>query len=153
MLRNVDRALARERSLGLEVVLPATLAPVRVDPDRLQTLLGGTWAHVQERSHRGAPAGLTARDAPSGCSLTFWDTGPPLTPEDEARAFDRRWQALQGHELGSAFRMALSGALVEAHGGRATVGSLNGRTLFHFLLPRGEAASRFTGAPGLPTGE
>ncbi|HEY1906077.1 MAG TPA: ATP-binding protein, partial [Myxococcaceae bacterium] len=69
------------------------------------------------------------------CELTFWDSGPPLTPEGEAHAFDRRWQALRGHELGSAFRMALGGALVQAHGGRAQVGSLSGRTLFQFLLP------------------
>jgi len=90
---------------------------------------------VLERSRPGATAGLTARADPEGCELTFWDAGSPPTPDGEAHTVDRRWQALRGHDLGSAFRMALAGALVQAHGGRAWVGSLNGRTLFQFLVP------------------
>jgi len=126
---------ARERSVRLEVALPSSLPTVRVDLDRILLVLSGAWAHVLERSHAGSVAGLTARADAAGCELTFWDSGPALTPEGEAHAFDRRWQALRGHELGSAFRMALAGALVQAHGGRAQVGSLSGRTLFQFLLP------------------
>ena len=42
---------------------------------------------------------------------------------------------MHGHELGSAFRRALAGALVQVHGGHAGVGSLNGRTLFQLLIP------------------
>ena len=125
---------ARERSVRLEVSLPARLPSVRVDLDRLQLVFAGAWSHVLARSHSGAVAGLTARPAPDGCELTFWDSGPPLTPEGEAQVFDRRAQALRGHELGSAFRMAMAGALVQAHGGRAQVGSLSGRTLFQFVL-------------------
>ena len=108
---------------------------MRVDLDRILLVLSGAWAHVLERSRPGAVAGLTARSDASGCELTFWDSGPPLTPEGETHVFDRRWQALRGHELGSAFRMAIAGALVQAHGGRAQVGSLSGRTLFQFRLP------------------
>jgi signal transduction histidine kinase len=126
---------AHERSVRLEVALPPSLAPLCVDLDRIQLVIAGAWAHVLERSRPGAVAGLNVRADAGGCELTFWDSGPPLTPEGEAHAFDRRWQALRGHELGSAFRMALGGALVQAHGGRAQVGSLSGRTLFQFLLP------------------
>lgn len=126
---------ARERSIRLEVSLPPTLPAVRVDLDRILLALSGAWSHVLARSRPGAAVGLSARASPDGCELTFWDSGPPLTPDAEAHTFDRRWQALHGHELGSAFRMALAGALVQAHGGRAQVGSLNGRTLFQFLLP------------------
>jgi signal transduction histidine kinase len=125
---------AREQSVRLEVSLPATLPSVRVDLDRIQLALAGAWAHVLARSRSGAVAGLTARDSLDGCELTFWDSGPPLTPEGEAQVFDRRAQALRSHELGSAFRMAMAGALVQAHGGRAQVGSLSGRTLFQFML-------------------
>ena len=133
----VAASMARERGVRLELSLPPVLTPVRVDPDRLQLVLAGAWAHVLDRTHGGATAGLTVRDDPAGCALTFWDSGPALTPEGETRAFDRRWQALRGHELGSAFRMAVAGALVEAHGGTARVGSLSGRTLFELLFPRG----------------
>ncbi len=133
----VAAVVARERGVRLELSLPPVLTPVRVDPDRLQLVLAGAWAHVLDRTHAGAIAGLTVRDDPAGCALTFWDSGPALTPDGEAHAFDRRWQALRQHELGSAFRMAVAGALVEAHGGTARVGSLSGRTLFEFMLPRG----------------
>ena len=126
---------ARERSVRLEVSLPTTLPPVRVDIDRIHLALTGAWSHVLARSRSGASAGLSARTSPEGTELTFWDSGPPLTPEGEAHVFDRREQALRGHELGSAFRMATAGALVQAHGGRAQVGSLSGRTLFQLLLP------------------
>jgi len=128
-------ATARERGIRLEVSLPPPLATVRVDPDRLALVLSGAWAHVLERTHPGACAGLTARAEATGCMLVFWDQGQALTPEGEAHAFDRRWQAQRGHELGSAFRMAIAGALVQAHGGEARVGSLSGRTLFQLLLP------------------
>ena len=126
---------ARERSVRLEVSLPTTLPAGRLDLDRIQLVLAGAWSHVLARSRSGASAGLTARAAPEGCELTFWDSGPPLTPEGEAHVFDRREQALRGHELGSAFRMAMAGALVQAHGGVARVGSLSGRTLFQLVLP------------------
>jgi len=127
---------ARERSVRLEVSLPETLPTVRVDPDRIALVLSGAWSHVLARSRPGGPAGLNARALPDGCELTFWDSGPALTPDVEAHVFDRRWQAVRGHELGSAFRMAMAGALVQAHGGRAQVGSNNSRTLFLFTLPR-----------------
>ncbi len=126
---------ARERSVRLEVSLPATLPAVQVDLDRLQLAFAGAWSHVLARTRSGAVAGLNARPSPDGCELTFWDSGPPLTPEGETHVFDRRQQAIRGHELGSAFRMAMAGALVQAHGGRAQVGSLNDRTLFQFVLP------------------
>ena len=136
MSARVAAAMASERGVRLEVSLPPSAGPVRVDPDRLQLILAGAWAHVLDRTHQGATAGLAVRETPEGCALTYWDSGPALTPEGEAHVFDRRWQALRGHELGSGFRMALAGALVQAHGGSAQVGSLNGRTLFEFLLPR-----------------
>src|SRR5678809_832082 len=94
---------------------PQSLPSVRVDLDRLLLVLSGAWPHVLERSRPGATAGLTARADPEGCELTFWDAGSPPTPDGEAHTFDRRWQALRGHDLGSAFRMALAGALVQAH--------------------------------------
>jgi signal transduction histidine kinase len=108
---------------------------VRVDLDRLQLALASAWSHVLARGRSGASAGLTARASPDGCELTFWDSRPPLTPEGDAHVFDRREQALRGHELGSAIRMAMARAHVQAHGGRAQVGSLSGRTLFQFVLP------------------
>lgn len=126
---------ARTRGIQLEVKLPASLPRVRVDGDRIQLALAAALSHIVERSHAGATAGVTARPDPAGCVVTFWDTGAPLTPDEEGHAFDRRWHATRGHELGSGFRMAIAGALVQAHGGRAEVGSLNGRTLFHFFLP------------------
>jgi len=125
---------ARERSVRLEVSLPQSLPAIPVDLDRLQLAFAGAWSHVLARSRSGAVAGLNARALPEGCELTFWDSGPPLTPEGEGQVFDRRAQALRSHELGSAFRMAMAGALVQAHGGRAQVGSLNGRTLFQLVL-------------------
>jgi two-component system, OmpR family, sensor kinase len=135
--RSIESALvaARAQSVRLEVSLPETLPGVRVDPDRIHLALSGAWSHVLARSHPGSAAGLTVRALPDGCDLTFWDSGPPLTPDVEAHVFDHRCQALRGHELGSAFRMAMAGALVQAHGGRARVGSNNGRTLFQLVLP------------------
>jgi two-component system, OmpR family, sensor kinase len=131
----VARAEARSKSIQLEVDLPKQMPRARVDADRLAMALAGAWALVLERSRSGAPAGLSARVERGECLLTFWDVGPALTLEEESHAFDRGWQAVRARELGPGFRMALAGALVQAHGGRAWVGSLSGRTLFHFALP------------------
>jgi signal transduction histidine kinase len=131
----VARTEAGRKSIRLEVDLPKQIPRARVDADRMAMALGGAWALVLERSRSGAPAGLSARVERGECLLTFWDVGPALTPEEEVHAFDRGWQGVRAHELGPGFRMALAGALVGAHGGRAWVGSLSGRTLFHFALP------------------
>src|SRR4029450_10793728 len=96
---SVDSALtaARAQSVRLEVSLPETLPSVRMDPDRIHLALSGAWSHVLARSHPGAAAGLTARASSDGCELTFWDSGPPLTPDVEAHGFDRRWAGLREH--------------------------------------------------------
>jgi signal transduction histidine kinase len=131
----VARAEAGSKSIRLELDMPRELPRARVDPDQLGMALAGAWARILDRSRPGASAGLAVRVEPDQCLLTFWDMGPALTAEEEGHVFDRAWQTVRARELGPGFRMALAGALVQAHGGKAWVGSLSGRTLFHLTLP------------------
>ena len=126
---------ARERSVRLDGLPPRELPPIRVDLDRIQLALAGAWAHGLARSRAGASADLNARTSPDGCELTFWDSGPPLTPEGEAHVFDRRERRSAGTSSARRSGWRWTGALVQAHGGRAQVGSLSGRTLFQLVLP------------------
>ena len=76
-----------------------------------------------------------ARAKADGVALPSGIRARPHTPEGQADPFDRRWQPMRGHELGSAFRITVARVLVQAHGGHARVESLNGRTLFQQRIP------------------
>jgi hypothetical protein len=90
---------------------------------------------VLARSRPGASAGLSARGSTERVRADVLGLGPSAHPGGRGPRLRPARAGLRGHELGSAFRMAMAGALVQAHGGRATVGSLSGRTLFQLVLP------------------
>lgn len=105
------------------VALTHALAPARVAADRMR--LRQACVAVLENCRRYAPQSrvhletLTAGDAVIfRCS----DTGPGLSAEDQARAFDRFWRAdaSRGRSLGgSGLGLPIVRAIARAHGGEA----------------------------------
>ena len=70
--------------------------------------------------------------------LSVADTGPGLSPELAARAFDRfvRGDRMRSRASGSTgLGLAITRAIAEAHGGRVELETHPGRTVFTIVLP------------------
>ena len=68
--------------------------------------------------------------------LSISDTGPGIPPEQQARIFDRYWQAEETAQLGTGLGLSIAQGLVELHGGRIWVNSQPGQgSTFSFSLP------------------
>ncbi|NUR59035.1 MAG: HAMP domain-containing protein [Catenulispora sp.] len=92
------------------------------------------------RVHTPAGTRITVGIAPrrDAVRLTIEDTGPGLSPELAARAFDRfsRGDPNRSRASGSTgLGLAITRAIAEAHGGQVAVASEPGRTVFVLVLP------------------
>jgi two-component system sensor histidine kinase BaeS len=66
------------------------------------------------------------------------DTGPGIDPQDQARVFDRFWQANR-KQMGTGLGLCIAKSIVEAHRGEINVQSAVGRgSRFEFSLPLAE---------------
>jgi signal transduction histidine kinase len=90
----------------------------------------------------GGSIRVAATSAAGEVQFSVIDNGPGIPPEDLPRVFDRHWRARETAHLGAGLGLAISKAIVEAHGGRIWAESEPGRgTGFHFTVPAASAAS------------
>ncbi|MEO5568554.1 MAG: ATP-binding protein, partial [Gemmatimonadaceae bacterium] len=88
-----------------------------------------------------------------GNKVTFEvaDTGPGISPENRERLFDRFWQARATDLRGIGLGLAISRAIVEAHGGRIWVESEAGAgSRFTFSVPAAGAEDSLIGLAPTP---
>jgi PAS domain S-box-containing protein len=85
--------------------------------------------------------GLVTTGAASGDhAVVFWvtDTGSGMPSDELPRVFDRFWQRTSARHQGAGLGLAIAKAIVEAHGGRIWVDSIEGHgTTFSFTIPTG----------------
>ena len=128
-------AEARGVSLLVEPVPPIT---VEADPGRLRQAL----AHLLDNAVKFTPAGghvtLTASTDGTEALIAVADTGPGIAPTDLPRIWDRLYRGDPSRsERGMGLGLSLARAIVEAHGGTATVASEPGAgSVFTLRLPR-----------------
>lgn len=127
---------AREKRLTLVAEVAPGLPRVLADRDRAVQVL----ANLVGNALKFTPAGgrVTLRAAPADDAVRFdvEDTGPGITPEDQARIFDPFWQAGGGSRHGAGLGLAIARGLVESHGGHISLGSVRGKgTTLTFTLP------------------
>jgi signal transduction histidine kinase len=107
--------LADEQGVALVADLDGPLA-VRAAPGRLAQVLDNLLSNALEASPAGGTVTLSALAQPPWVELHLVDEGPGLTPEQQARAFDRFWRAGSGGG-GSGLGLAIVGRLVKADEG------------------------------------
>ncbi|MCX5387680.1 cell wall metabolism sensor histidine kinase WalK [Streptomyces sp. NBC_00083] len=118
--------------------LPAEPVAVRGDRERLQQVFVNLLANA--RTHTPPGTTVTARVEPRGSwvLVEIDDTGPGIPAELLPHVFERfaRGDASRSRNAGSTgLGLAIVQAVVAAHGGRVSVRSTPGRTVFTVLLP------------------
>jgi signal transduction histidine kinase len=127
---------AAARSLLVSSDVSPQLPLVNVDSGRIVQVLGNLLANAVKFTEPGGRITVHAEPGPSTVVVSVEDTGIGLAPEEQARVFDRFWQARRATRRGNGLGLAIARGIVEAHGGRIWVRSELGRgSTFSFTVP------------------
>jgi signal transduction histidine kinase len=134
-----------------QVTLVQSIEPgaglVRGDRDRLEQALQNLAGNALRYTPPGSTLRLSAARADGAVALSVEDEGPGIAPEHLPHIFDRfykaessrtvTWSADAGESAasnGSGLGLSIVKAIVERHGGKISVESRPGRTVFRFTL-------------------
>ena len=133
---DMQRPLASASSLECRIEVDAAVGEVWGDRNRLLQVLENLIGNAIKFTPAGGriTVGAVSRDHEVVFRVT--DTGAGIAPENQARVFDRFWQASRAGGLGAGLGLPITKGIVEAHGGRIWVESAEGRgSTFFFTVP------------------
>jgi signal transduction histidine kinase len=140
-----DRVTARHApalqsaGLTLQTTIEPGVTEVEGDRDRLEQALQNLAANALRYAPRGSTLRLVARRVEGGIGLSVEDEGAEgISAEHLPHIFDRFYKAdasRVGVKGGSGLGLSIVKAIVERHGGRISVASRPGRTVFEMVLP------------------
>jgi two-component system, OmpR family, sensor histidine kinase KdpD len=128
------RAASRQR---VDVDVPDELAPVLVDPVRLDQVLTNLLDNARSYA-AGSPVQVVARQAAGTVELRVVDHGPGIPGPEQERIFDQFYRLKGGGRRpeGTGMGLAICRGIVEAHGGRLRVETTpGGGATFVLTLP------------------
>jgi two-component system OmpR family sensor kinase len=112
---------------------------VHADPGRLEQALSNLVGNAIRFTPPGGEVSLSAQSLPGGggVRISVADTGVGLSPEDQARVFDRFYKLdASRSRAGTGLGLSIVRAIAEAHGGTAAVSSTPGRgSIFSVTIP------------------
>ncbi|MER6002066.1 HAMP domain-containing sensor histidine kinase [Nonomuraea angiospora] len=118
---------------------PAASAPVLGDEARLRQVVSNLVGNAITHTPAGTPVRIGVGTDGGESVLVIEDEGPGLSPEEEARVFDRFYRADASRARatgGAGLGLAIVRSIVTAHGGRVEVRSSPGRgAAFQVRLP------------------
>ena len=118
---NAVRPAFAARDVVLEISGDDGSLHVDVDVDRLGEVLGNVLDNALRHTPRGGSVTLSARRESDDALLTVADTGEGLASDDLDRIFERFYRvdrARSREQGGSGIGLAITRAIVEAHGGQ-----------------------------------
>ncbi len=129
---------AANSEVELTVSVPDAVS-VQCDELRVRQVVANLLDNAIRHSPAGTTVTLSAQDAPAGVTVEVSDEGDGL-PSNTAEVFAPFWRSDEGRgrdDGGVGLGLAISRAIVEAHGGTITAenGSTSG-SVFRFTLPR-----------------
>lgn len=134
------RPRADEAGVGLERERVGTRFTVMGDEDRLVQVVVNLLANAVHFTPAGGRVIARVVDAGDECEIQVEDTGVGIPPAELPHIFEAYRQAHLG-KGGTGLGLAIVRGLVQAHGGRVTAESQQGKgSRFTVLLPRGRAA-------------
>ncbi|MGN9785666.1 ATP-binding protein [Nonomuraea sp. ZG12] len=118
---------------------PAASAPVLGDEARLRQVVSNLVGNAVTHTPAGTPVRIGVGTVGAEAVLVIEDSGPGLSAEEAARAFDRFYRADTSRARttgGAGLGLAIVRSIVAAHGGRVEIRSTPGRgAAFQILLP------------------
>ncbi|MBN1262428.1 MAG: HAMP domain-containing histidine kinase [Anaerolineae bacterium] len=132
------REAALQKDLRWYADLPYTLPVVRFDPDRVAQALGNVLSNAIKYTAPGDSVTVGAGVEGDALWIRVADTGPGITPEEQARIFEPfyRGPANRRFPQGMGLGLSIARDLMVAHGGRIDVASRVGAgSAFTLYLP------------------
>lgn len=132
---------ADEKSVALDVILPAVSPCAVVDPARLTQVLQNLLANALRHTPGGGKITLELEAQPENVRLAVADTGDGIPAEYLPHIFDRFYRtdpARSRDRGGAGLGLAIARAIIEAHDGRiiATSSGISGQgSIFTIELP------------------
>ncbi|MBN1994716.1 MAG: HAMP domain-containing protein [Anaerolineae bacterium] len=132
---------AEAKEVALETDLPHNLPSLQVDAARLRQVLQNLLANALRHTPAGGAITIGAQAEAGVVRLTVSDTGDGIPPEHLLHIFDRFYRtdpARSRDKGGAGLGLAITRAIVEAHGGTISVASpgVPGEgTIFTIVLP------------------
>lgn len=128
---------AERAGLTIGIDCPSDLPPVLADAARLQQVLVNLLHNAIKFTPSGGQIRLSAAARPGQVVFSVQDTGVGIPVEDRPRIFERFFKADRARAGGgTGLGLAIARHLVEAHGGRIWVESVEGRgSVFSFEIP------------------
>jgi signal transduction histidine kinase len=135
---NAVESLATEKKLALKVEVPSDLPPGRADERRLTQVLLNLVGNAIKFTDNGEVV-ITAASNDGAFNISVRDTGPGISPADQAKLFQEFQQADNSttHKKGgTGLGLAISKRIIEIHGGKIWLDSRIGHgSTFSFTLP------------------
>jgi signal transduction histidine kinase len=132
------RESAQAKGLAWYASIAPDLPTLHVDPDRLAQVLGNLLSNAIKYTPKGGTVSLTAGVAGEEAWIRVADTGPGISPEEQARIFAPFYRSQPGRRFPQGMGLGLNIAytLVAAHGGRLELESSPGHgSRFTIRLP------------------
>jgi two-component system sensor histidine kinase AdeS len=128
------------RAAGLNPVLALQATPLIADGTRVRQVISAVLANACRYAAHSGDLHITTRSDTPSAILEILDRGPGLPEGAEGIAFDRFWRgeaSRSRHTGGSGLGLSVVRAIVEAHGGTATlINRAGGGALFAMRLPQ-----------------
>lgn len=141
--REMHGPLAAERGVIFDVRVQDANMPLRVDRGRIQQVLGNLLGNAIKFTPKGGRVTLDARIEQGRAVFRVSDTGVGIPADRVSHIFERFWQGQTGDRSGVGLGLAITKAIVEAHGGTVEVESEPGKgSTFTFRLPGPMTTSR-----------
>jgi len=134
--------LMRERGIALALELPAQVAPVQADADRITQVVLNLLSNAAKYAPREeGRVWLSLHEAPDGVEVQVQDNGPGVPPEQRERVFEK-FRQVGGDDHyrpgGTGLGLPISRQIVERFGGRIWLDAApGGGACFSFFLPFG----------------
>jgi signal transduction histidine kinase len=131
------RPVAEAATVRLHLRLAPELPPLRADTDVLGRVLGNLVDNAIKFTPDGKTVTVWAKPCADGAQFGVSDEGPGLSPEQQARLFQKFQQihGVRGRRKGSGLGLAFCKLAVDAHGGRIWIESAPGAgSTFTFCL-------------------
>jgi signal transduction histidine kinase len=128
---------AKAGGVAVRCRIPADLEPARADPERLQRVLFNLIQNAIRHTPADGSVTVVAESVSDGVEIEVADTGEGIAPADQDSVFEAFFQGgrrAARSEGGAGLGLAISRAIVEAHGGRIWLADAERGTCVRFRL-------------------